>query len=184
MTKFTIHNKSTAPEASKKLLEESEKAYGMIPNLHGVMAESPEILEAYKAMNDFFSKSSLTQEEINVIWLTINVENNCHYCVPAHTAIAKSMKIADNVINALRDQKPMPNPKLEALRTFTQRLIRERGNIDATTIQAFMDAGYTKKNILEVILGYSQKIMSNYVNHIADTPIDDPFKDFEWKAKN
>ena len=183
MTKFTIYNKSNAPEASKKLLEESEKTYGMIPNLHGVMAESPEILEAYKAMGNFFSKSSLTPEEINVIWLTINVENKCHYCVPAHTAIAKSMKVGDDVINALRDQKPLPNQKLEALRTFTQKLIRERGNVNDESVQAFLDAGYTKKNIFEVILGYSQKIMSNYVNHLADTPIDDPFKDFEWKAK-
>ena len=63
------------------------------------------------------------------------------------------------------------------------RLIRERGNVNDSSVQAFLDAGYTKKNVFEVILGYSQKIMSNYVNHLADTPIDDPFKDFKWEAK-
>jgi len=25
--------------------------------------------------------------------------------------------------------------------------------------------------------------MSNYVNHVADTPIDKPFKAFEWQKK-
>ena len=65
MTKFTIYNKLNAPEASKKLLEESEKTYGMIPNLHGVMAESPEILEAYKAMGNFFSMQDVADASSN-----------------------------------------------------------------------------------------------------------------------
>jgi len=31
-----------------------------------------------------------------------------------------------------------------------------------------------------VILGVSQKVMSNYTNHLADTPVDAPFRAFEW----
>ena len=45
---FEVHTESTAPDESKPLLEHSQKLYGgMIPNLHGVMAESPALLEAY-----------------------------------------------------------------------------------------------------------------------------------------
>ncbi|SET43419.1 hypothetical protein SAMN04487962_109135 [Marinobacter segnicrescens] len=46
------------------------------------------------------------------------------------------------------------------------------------------DAGYGQQQVLEVILGVAQKTMSNYVNHIAETPIDEPFKKFEWKKNS
>ncbi|HBR41215.1 MAG TPA: carboxymuconolactone decarboxylase, partial [Sulfitobacter pontiacus] len=104
----------------------------------------------------------------------------CHYCVPAHTGIAKSMGVDDAITNALRDKTALPNARLESLRDFTLALVRERGNLDDATVQTFLDAGFTKRNILEVILGYSQKIMSNYTNHIADTPVDKPFQKFAW----
>jgi hypothetical protein len=35
--------------------------------------------------------------------------------------------------------------------------------------------------VLEVVLGYSQKIMSNYTNHLAQTPVDQVFEKFAWK---
>ena len=116
-----------------------------------------------------------------MVWQTINVEHECHYCVPAHTGIAKMMKVSDDIIDALRDETPLPSDKLEALRTFTLAMVRTRGNVTEQDLQAFYDAGYAQRQVLEVILGLSQKVMSNYVNHIAQTPIDEPFKKFEWK---
>ena len=100
--------------------------------------------------------------------------------IAAHTGIAKSMGVDDAITNALRDKTALPNARLESLRDFTLALVRERGNLDDATVQTFLDAGFTKRNILEVILGYSQKIMSNYTNHIADTPVDKPFQKFAW----
>ena len=62
-------------------------------------------------------------------------------------------------------------------------MVRNRGNVDDSAVQAFFDAGYEKRQLLEVVLVVSQKVMSNYVNHIAETPIDEPFKKFEWSPK-
>lgn len=180
MTDFTLHDENTAPEGSKELLAKSKAAYGMIPGLHAVMAEAPGLLEAYQQVHELFVNSSFDKDELTVVWQTINVENACHYCVPAHTGIAKSMGVDDAITNALRDKTALPNARLESLRDFTLALVRERGNLDDATVQAFLDAGFTKRNILEVILGYSQKIMSNYTNHIADTPVDKPFQKFAW----
>ena len=180
MTDFTLHNENTAPAGSKELLAKSKAAYGMIPGLHAVMAEAPGLLEAYQQVHELFVNSSFDKDELTVVWQTINVENACHYCVPAHTGIAKSMGVDDTVTNALRDKTALPNARLESLRDFTLALVRERGNLDDATVQTFLDAGFTKRNILEVILGYSQKIMSNYTNHIADTPVDKPFQKFAW----
>ena len=103
MTDFTLHDKDTAPEQSKPLLDNSHKAFGMIPGLHAVMAESPGLLEGYQQLHQLVLDSSFDNDEKTVVWQTINVENACHYCVPAHTGIAKSMKVSDDITNALRD---------------------------------------------------------------------------------
>ncbi|WP_323767043.1 carboxymuconolactone decarboxylase family protein [Marinovum sp.] len=180
MTDFTLHTQDTAPEDAKPLLAQSQSAFGFIPGLHAVMAESPELLEAYQRVHALFAKSSFTAEELTVVWQTVNVENACHYCVPAHTGIAKSMKVDDAITDALRDGTPLPDARLEALRSFTLHLVRQHGTLDEAQVQTFLDAGFTRRNILEVILGYSQKIMSNYTNHLADTPVDTVFEKFAW----
>lgn len=153
----------------------------MVPNLHAVMAEAPGLLEGYQRLHQLFLDSSFDDEETTVVWQTINVEHECHYCVPAHTGIAKSMKVDDTITDALRNETPLPTKKLEALRNFTLSVIRGRGNVDDDAVQAFLDVGFSKRQILEVVLAAAQKVMSNYTNHLANTPIDKPFQKFEWQ---
>ena len=162
-------------------MENSQKAYGMIPGLHGVLAASPKILEAYQTLHQLFTETSFNEEELTVVWQTINVEHECHYCVPAHTAIAKAMKVDDSIIAALRNKTTLPTPKLEALRNMTLALVRNRGVVSQEEITAFYEAGFNQRQLLEIILGLSQKVISNYTNHIAETTLDDAFKPFDWK---
>ncbi len=183
MTEFTIHTEETAPEASRPLVAKSIAANGRLPGLHGVMAEAPGLLEGYQKLHELFLNSSFDKDELTVVWQAINVENECHYCVPAHTGIAKMMKVDDAITEALRDETPLPTPRLEALRSFTLKLVRDRGFVSDADVQAFLDAGFTQRNILEVILGYSQKIMSNYTNHLAKTPVDKVFEKYEWSRR-
>ncbi|WP_340158281.1 carboxymuconolactone decarboxylase family protein [uncultured Maribacter sp.] len=180
MTTLKVHNIESAPEGSKSLLENSQKAYGMIPGLHGVLAASPKILEAYQTLHQLFTETSFNEEELTVVWQTINVEHACHYCVPAHTAIANMMKVDDAITEALRNETPLADAKLEALRTMTLTIVRNRGNVTQEDLDAFYAAGYGEQQVLEIILGLSQKVISNYTNHIAHTPVDEPFKKFEW----
>lgn len=183
MTDFTMHDKQSAPEAAKPLLEKSEKGFGRIPGLHAIMAEAPGVLDGYQQLHQLFLETSFDNDEKTVVWQTINVEHACHYCVPAHTGIAKKMGVSDEISDALRDETPLPDSKLEALRTFTLAVVRKRGNVDSEDLNAFYDAGYEKRHVLEVILGLSQKVMSNYINHVADTPLDDAAKPFAWSKK-
>lgn len=179
-TKFTLHDLDSAPEGSKPLLEKFLSDFGRIIGFYGMLAESPEALRGYKALSDAFDDSTLSDDEKTVVWQTINVEHECHYCVPAHTSMAKAMKISDELNDALRDENPLPNSKLEALRDFTLILVRNRGHATDAEIKAFLDAGYTRQNILEVVLGISEKVLSNYVNHLTKTPIDKEFDRFAW----
>lgn len=178
MTEFYLHNYDSAPEQSKPLLEKSKAAFGSIPNLHAVMAEAPSALAAYQELHNLFLNTSLTDEEKTVIWQAINVEHECHYCIPAHSLIAHVMNVSDALNQALVEKNPLPNRRLEVLREVTLEIVRNRGHIAASALENFFDEGYTKQNLLEIIVGVAQKVMSNYTNHIADTPIDGRFKEF------
>lgn len=175
-----LHTVDTAPDASKPLLEKSQKAYGMIPNLHGAMAESPEILDAYQKIGTLFGAGTLSATERDVIWLTAARENHCEYCVPAHTWIAKSNKTPEDVIEALRTGGEIADAKLNALAAFTREVTVNRGQVSAATEDAFYAAGYTKQQAFEVLIGVAHKTLSNYANHLFDIPVDAPFAAFAW----
>ncbi|MGJ3260618.1 MAG: carboxymuconolactone decarboxylase family protein [Rhodospirillales bacterium] len=180
MKLFDIHTIETAPEESKPLLQKSKDAMGMVPNLHGVMAQSPQILEAYQTIGGIAARSSLTTEQRHVVLLTINVANRCHYCVPAHTMLAKKDDVDEAVINAIREERAIEDGKLEALRQFTIKVVENRGFVDDADVDAFLGSGYSKTNLLDVILIVSYKVLSNYLNHFAETPLDEPFAKYEW----
>lgn len=179
MSQFKLHTAETAPEAAQPLIKKSNAAFGMLPNLHAVMAEAPTLLEGYQVLHELFQKTSFNAEELTVVWQSINVEHSCHYCVPAHSAIAASMKVDDAIVDALVNKKPLENEKLEVLRETTLALVKNRGVLSEQALNKFFDAGYAQQQVLEIVLGISQKVMSNYTNHLADTPVDQPFKKFE-----
>lgn len=180
MTTLTIHSIESAPAESKPFLEKSFKANGRVPGLHGVLASSPGLLGAYQHLHEQFVNSSFDNEELTVVWQTINVEHECHYCVPAHTGIANMMKVDPALTEALRNSEPMPNVKLQALHDTTLSMVRRRGQLSETEVNNFYAAGYGEQQLLEIILGLSQKIISNYTNRIAETPVDAVFEKFAW----
>jgi alkylhydroperoxidase family enzyme len=182
--KFALHTHETAPADSQPLLEKSVKNFGMIPNLHAVMAEAPALLEAYQTIHEIFQKTSFDADELTVVWQTVNVEHECHYCVPAHTAIASSMKVDSAVTEALRNRTRLPNARLQVLHLTTLALVRNRGTLSEAELADFFGAGYERRQLLEIVLGISQKVMSNYVNHMAETPVDPPFQKFIWEAES
>ncbi|RCU50471.1 carboxymuconolactone decarboxylase family protein [Corallincola luteus] len=180
MSHFKIHDIESAPEASKPLLDKSLKAFGMVPNLHGVLAEAPGLLQAYQQLHELFANSSFDAEELTVVWQTINVEHGCTYCVPAHTGIAHGMKVDPALTEALRNRDAMPTAKLQVLHDTTLSVVRNRGHLSEEEMTAFFAAGYGQRQLLEIVLGLSQKVISNYTNHLAKTPVDKVFEKFAW----
>ena len=179
MSRFPIHTAETAPEA-KPLIEGAQKAFGFVPNLLGIMAAAPALLEGYMTLASIFDKTDLSPTERQIVLMVNNRLNGCTYCMAAHTAIASSQGVSEEVIEALRNGSELADPKLEALRTFAIRINETRGWPDQQDIDALLSAGYTQRTVLEVILGTSLKVMSNYTNHIAGTPLDSAFKAVEW----
>jgi hypothetical protein len=56
--------------------------------------------DAYQQLHELFVNSSFNEEELTVVWQSINVEHACHYCVPAHTGIAAMMKVDEAITEA------------------------------------------------------------------------------------
>jgi AhpD family alkylhydroperoxidase len=180
MAQFTAYTLDNAATASKLILEDVRKAFGFIPNLQANMAESPELLAAYSRLWDLFSRSSLSPTEQQVVYMTTSLENECHYCMAGHTQLAKMQKIDGAIIQALRNGRPIPDAKLEALHAFVTKVVRQRGFVTDKDVAAFLAAGYTKRNVLEVVLGVGTKVLSNYTNHIVHTELDAFMKGAEW----
>ncbi len=181
MNYFKVHTKETASAASAELLGNAEKAFGFIPNLLGVMAESPATLNAYLTLGQLFDSSSFTATERQVAILAISRYNECHYCMAAHSVVAGMQNVPADVIQAIRNDEPIADERLEALRWFANQVVDKRGWVSGNDIDTFLDAGFTRAQILEVILSLSFKTLSNYINHVANTPLDSAFAAQSWQ---
>lgn len=181
MTQFTVFDETSAPAASKAQLRTVKSRYGFIPNVMGELAASPTALEAYSSLSSLYGQSGLTAAEQQVVLLTTSYENNCSYCMAVHSTVSLNVGLEREALIAIREGRMIEtDPRLEALRQFTRAVVRERGLVERSDVDAFLRAGFTKANVLDVITGVTLKNMSNYVNHIAETEIDEAFRAMSW----
>ncbi len=94
MSDLKVHTIESAPEASRPILDKAQKTLGFVPNLYGVLAESPATLEAYVTLGSILDRSaSFTATERQIVLLTASFENGCDYCMAAHSAIAGMQRV-------------------------------------------------------------------------------------------
>jgi AhpD family alkylhydroperoxidase len=147
------------------MLEKTQMSLGFIPNLMAVLANNPIVLEGYLAVAAVFEKGSFTSREKQIILLSASVGNHCNYCTAAHSQIAKTLlRTPAEVIEAVHNNTPIPDAKLNALVTLVRELVRERGYAKEKTIQKFLSAGYKKQQVMELLLGIALKTISNYLD--------------------
>jgi len=171
MTSFPIHTLETAPQASRPLLEAARAAWGFVPILHGTLAESPVALAAYTSLYDLVGKSTLSAKEQQIAFLAASVLHGCEYCVSGHTFLARKAGLSEASLQAIRGRAAIAgNAREQALRAFCEAVVRERGRVGDAAVDAFLAAGFTKSNVLEVVTIVATKIISNYTNHLAHTP--------------
>ena len=183
MTAFTLHTPTSAPERARDALADAQKRMGFVPNLYAGLAESPAALKGYLDLAGTFGQTQLSTLEQNVVWLVVSVANECEFCVAAHSFIAKMMAKADPLlVSALREERKVADVKLSALAEFTRAVVKQRGWLEPAQVEVFLAAGYTKANVLDVILGVAMKTLSNYANHVIKTPLNDAFAGERWQA--
>lgn len=162
---------------AKELLDGAREKLGFVPNMYRGMAINPGLLSTYLHGYDHFrTQANFTPPEQEVVFLTISLANGCDYCTAAHSMLAINVsKLSAEHTQALRDGKPLPDAKLEALRTFTHHMWETRGLPTKAKAEAFKAAGYTDQHVLEIILALAVKTVSNYANHVNHTEVDDAF---------
>lgn len=174
---FKIYTTENAPDKSKPLLRGAEKANGFLPNILGVMTESPAVLESYLKLNKILSKSDFSPQERELAILAVSVENQCLYCTAVHSTTLKNQLNSDEeIVNAVRKGEELTDPKLNALVRYARKAVKNRGHLSEEDLNEFLDTGYSKRNMLEINLIIALMTISNYTNHLADTLLDEVFQ--------
>lgn len=173
----------TANDAQKAVLAKALAQVGFIPNMYARMVNVPGLLDMYlDGYASFRSASGFTAQEQEVVFLTISRENGCDYCVAAHSFIADvKSKVPVDVTDAIRNRKDILDPRLAALSTFTLEMVETRGRPSAKAANEFLAAGFTESHILQIVLALAVKTLSNYSNHIFNTPLDEVFAARKWE---
>jgi AhpD family alkylhydroperoxidase len=172
---LTLPTADAIPADSKPLLEAVQKKFGFVPNLITALSTSPPVLEAYLTLAELVSKTSFTPEEQQAGALIVSQKNSCSYCLAAHGTIGKSAGLDAATIVALQTGAYLKNPRLTALRTLLLSILETKGFPEPAAIEVFKSAGYTDTQLGEAVLIVTWKTLSNYTNHLYNTPIDAQF---------
>lgn len=97
-------------------------------------------------------------------------------CVAAHSTLADMQSVPVDTVAAIRMDQSIVDAKLQALRVFIRILVENRGWLDQQHMPAFYSAGYKPGHVMDVLVGIAQKTMSDFTNHIAQTPLDGAFQ--------
>jgi uncharacterized peroxidase-related enzyme len=186
IARLTLEKKSldNAEPRAKAALEGVRMGLGFIPNMYANMANSPGMLETYgMGYKAFRGDGGFTPAEQEVVFLTISHENGCEYCVAAHSMVGEKMSgVPAADLKALRSGLPLPDAKLQALSVFTRIMVASRGKPARQDVQAFLAAGFSEKQVLEIILAIAVKTISNYSNHVFHTAVDPVFAAYRWET--
>lgn len=171
-TQFAVPTRNDVSAQNQQFFDGLQKGLGFVPNLYATFALSNTALGDYLALQN--RKSSLRAKEREVINLVVSQVNSCEYCLSAHTAIGKMNGFTDDQILEIRTGKVSFDGKLNALATFTKDVTLNRGKTDGVSTDQLLAAGYTKENLVDILVVIGDKIISNFLFGVTNIPIDFP----------
>ncbi len=173
----------TAEGQARDILQSTQAKFGFVPNLIGKMANAPALAAAYLAVGKLFEETSFSPTEQQVVLLAVSRFHECTYCVAAHSTIAQMQNVPNDVVQAIRNDQPIADKKLESLYRLTTEIVKSRGWPGEQIIADFLASGYNESQILEIVLGVGMKTLSNYTNHLAGTELDPAFSARAWQSE-
>jgi uncharacterized peroxidase-related enzyme len=172
MTTFTVPTRDDVSPANQALLDALKGQLGFVPNLYATLAHSENALATYLALQS--AKSSINAKSREVVNLVVSQVNTCEYCLAAHTALGKMNGFTDAQIIEIRRGSASFDAKLDALARLTRSIAVNRGQADQSLVAAFFAAGWTKENLVDVIVTIGDKIVTNYLHSTTKVPVDFP----------
>jgi len=175
---FTNHTIESAPAGSRRAMTATASHLGYLPTAIGLMATSPDLLDGFLKMSGSFDGTSLDPVAREVLVMTMAARNGCHLCRAMHTARLTALDADQALIASLRAGEPLADPRLEAIRVFTLRVLDTAGDVGEPALKEFFARGYTERNALEVVLGIGAYTMSTLANRLTGAPIDEHLRQF------
>jgi alkylhydroperoxidase family enzyme len=182
MTNFPVHTIESAPERSKPALQQLQSAFGMIPNLIGVMSTSPVLINSLVGLFGKVHGASFTEPQVQIVLLTDAVTNASTWAVAFHTTLALKEGIDPADVRAIREGRLPKDSKFAALSRLAKTMIEKRGRLSDEDVNRFLAAGFGKDHLLEVIAAVAASTITNYTGNITRPPLDAPFQEHAWQG--
>jgi alkylhydroperoxidase family enzyme len=182
MGKFTVYTMDSSPEGSRSALREVQARFGAIPNLAGAMALSPVLIKAFVPVFDQVHGGSFTEAQIQVVLLTDAVTNASTWAVALHTALGLKAGLKPADVEAIRAGRSPSDSKLGALSTLARTMIEKRGRLDDQDIGRFLEAGFSRELLLEVITIVAASTITNYTGSVTKPPLEDWLQVHAWNG--
>ncbi|MFC5902203.1 carboxymuconolactone decarboxylase family protein [Streptomyces zhihengii] len=164
---FVTHTLDTAPADSRPAMETTARRLGGLPPAVARLATSPHLLNGFLQLSAAFEQTTLDPLARETVVMTVAVRNGCHVCVEMHTAKLRRLGADAGLVDALHEQRPLPDPRLEAVRSFALDVLRTAGAVEDERIHAFLEHGFTEQNALEVVMGIGTYTMSTLANRLV-----------------
>jgi len=171
MKKFNVPTREEVGTTNQSIFDKLNKALGFVPNLYATIAYSENGLERYLAYQN--AKTTLSNKEKEAVNLIVSQVNGCIYCLSAHTVIGTMNGFTNEQILEIRNGKAADS-KLNALVALAADITKNRGRASEANVDAFFEAGYTKENLVDLILQVSDKTAMNYLHNLTKVPVDFP----------
>jgi alkylhydroperoxidase family enzyme len=182
MSHYPVHTIASAPEKSRPALEQLQKAFGVLPNLPAVLANSPKLINSLVELFGQVHSPGLSEAENEIVLLTDAVTNSSTYAVAFHTTLALQQGITSEETTAIRERRLPADKRFAALSALAKSLIEKRGHVSEHELDAFLAAGFTKEQVLEVVTIVAASTITNYTGTIANSPLDETFRQYAWQS--
>jgi AhpD family alkylhydroperoxidase len=180
MDLFPDHTMESAPAASRRAMQATAQRLGYLPAPVGRLASSPQLLDGFLKISGLFETTTLDPVAREVVIMTIATRNGCHVCVAMHTMKLDALGASEDLVTAMRWQKPLADERLEAVRVFTLAVLAGAGVVDPEQWEAFLAQGYTSQNALEVVLGIGAYTLSTLANRMTNAGLDKQLEPYAW----
>ena len=151
---------------------------GFVPNQIKVLNEhSPAAARMYIATMDLVEQGELEDHEREAVILAISRYNDCHYCTRTHAFLGREAGLSQEAIQAIHRGGLPDDDRLKALVQATRRLLDKRGWLDDEDRSNLEWDGVSETELYEINTLIGLKIFSNYVNHVAQTEVDEMVTD-------
>jgi uncharacterized peroxidase-related enzyme len=183
MSQFQVHTVDTAPDDSAASLRELEHGLGFVPNLAATMAESETLIHGFVDLRKALAGGELGGVEREIVALAVSLENDCDYCMAAHSTFVLMQDADEDAVSAARAGREPEEPKLGALYRFARSLVAKRGHVGEDECRALLDAGYSRAALLDVVAQVGHTTLANLAHSITDAPLDDQFTPQAWERE-